>query len=1225
MRIDTISITNLNSLGGSWKIDLNAPEYAAGGLFAICGPTGSGKTTILDAVCLALYGKTPRIDSFTSENEVMTKGKGYSAAEVEFTAGGIRYKAHWAQRRARKRADGAVQDAKPELSQWDATSKTWKILATKKTAFAREIDRVTGLQYDQFTRSMMLTQGEFAAFLKTNADERSKALEKITGTEIYSAISIAVHQKHRELDEALKLKKVGYGQIEVLSDEERHSLDEEIAAVQAQRQTLSDEQRRLETLARALSSKKLLEGQIADVDAKIKENTLQLQEIEAAKPAIEAADRASSLLPSHERLRLLSEQIPATKAALKLADEDIVRLLAVSEECVCAVKASDEALLAEQKKLDTLEALLKQVRPLDGEILQTTKRAKESTTALKNASQKLTAARGQHQADAGSAETLRSDLKALDGEIAAHAVDDGLEKDLPEIRAAAAAVETSTQLCKKTQAERSKCEKALTKARRLETQATDDKNKAQALWDGAQTALNQAQQAYTAALKESTLEAWTNAQIENVRTIEILNKMGSLLRQINRFDLAISENTAKKTAIEKLIISHSRSIDESEKLLQSLADQLRLIEEKDALKTRIERLADERTLLEEGKACPLCGSTCHPWQKDVPQLPETLQEKQSVTEQKTACEKGLQTLRTTLAEARSDLRHVTLLIDRDKENREQARSELFKHSHTLAMGELECTPEHVQLHLQQAHETKGQLEETLRGIARAQTALEESRSQFETQCNALAKVEETLKNHTIERARLDALYAEKSSTLAQQQTTCDEAQNRLTAALTPYAALVPERVAPDRAVTLLAERHEAQRNRRDRRQSMTTHLTALEASLAKSSENLTVLEGLYNISLKENQGIDRTLSDLKARRTALFGENNADVCETAQKTALTQTAAAKTAAETAYIKADRELAAARASRLERQTQLTDLETKTHASREGFLRALTELGFADEAQWTASLMAPDLLEAKKREAQAAAERREQLMGQLTDLNRALAACSTQIPEDTDESGVAQARATLESTLQELDQSFGRLHQTREDDDKHRENRARAMAEIGEQQKELDIWYTLNRLIGSHNGQQYRQFVQSLTFDHLLSYANEVLTQISDRYLLKSAPDEALSINVIDNYQAGQERTAANLSGGETFIVSLSLALALSRLAGRNVRVDSLFLDEGFGTLDEQALTKALDALSRLQTHGKRIGIISHVGDIAERVPTHITIEKHADGISTLSGPGVERLD
>ncbi|MGN1209297.1 MAG: SbcC/MukB-like Walker B domain-containing protein, partial [Duodenibacillus sp.] len=658
---------------------------------------------------------------------------------------------------------------------------------------------------------------------------------------------------------------------------------------------------------------------------------------------------------------------------------------------------------------------------------------------------------------------------------------------------------------------------------------------------------------------------------------------------------------------------------------QSLDDQLRLIEEKEALKTRIERLTDERALLEEGKACPLCGSVHHPWQKDAPQLPETLQQKQSVTEQKTACEAGLQTLRTALAESRSDLRHVTHLIARDKGSSVLARGELVKHAHTLNMDEQKCTPENVRLQLQQAYETKGLLAETLQGITRAQTALEESRYRLETQRNSLARVEETLQNHTIERARLDALYAEKTSTLAQQQKTLDEARECLTAALTAYAALVPEGVAPDRAVTLLAERQEAQRNRRDRRQSMTTHQAALEASLAKSSENLTVLEGLYNVALKENQDIDKTLGDIKARLIALFGQNDADACEAAQKAALAQAAAAKKAADDAHSKVDRELTAARASRLERQMQLTEIENKTQACRQAFLRTLTELGFADEAQWTASVMAPDLLETKKREAQAAAERREQLLGQLADLNRALAACAAEIPEGTEETGVSEARVSLDATLRELDQTFGRLHQTREDDDKHRENRARAMAEIGEQQKELDVWDTLNRLIGSHNGQQYRRFVQSLTFDHLLVYANDVLSQISDRYLLKSASDEALSINVIDNYQAGQERTSANLSGGETFIVSLSLALALSRLAGRNVRVDSLFLDEGFGTLDEQALTKALDALSRLQTHGKRIGIISHVGDIAERVPTHITIEKHADGISTLSGPGVERLD
>src|SRR5690606_26579641 len=135
--------------------------------------------------------------------------------------------------------------------------------------------------------------------------------------------------------------------------------------------------------------------------------------------------------------------------------------------------------------------------------------------------------------------------------------------------------------------------------------------------------------------------------------------------------------------------------------------------------------------------------------------------------------------------------------------------------------------------------------------------------------------------------------------------------------------------------------------------------------------------------------------------------------------------------------------------------------------------------------------------------------------------------------------------------------------------------------------------LHDLIGSADGKKYRNFAQGLTFEHMVSHANRQLRKMTDRYLLIPDEEHPLELNVIDNYQAGEIRSTKNLSGGESFIVSLTLALGLSKMASRKVRVDSLFLDEGFGTLDEETLETALDNLAGLQQDGKLIGIISHV--------------------------------
>lgn len=162
------------------------------------------------------------------------------------------------------------------------------------------------------------------------------------------------------------------------------------------------------------------------------------------------------------------------------------------------------------------------------------------------------------------------------------------------------------------------------------------------------------------------------------------------------------------------------------------------------------------------------------------------------------------------------------------------------------------------------------------------------------------------------------------------------------------------------------------------------------------------------------------------------------------------------------------------------------------------------------------------------------------------------------------------------------------------------------------------------IGSADGKKYRNFAQGLTFELMVSHANRQLEKMTDRYLLIRDEKQPLELNVVDSYQAGEIRSTKNLSGGESFIVSLTLALGLSKMANQKVWVDSLFLDEGFGTLDEEALETALETLSGLQQDGKLIGIISHVSALKERISTQINITPVSGGRSSLSGPGCTKM-
>ena len=178
-------------------------------------------------------------------------------------------------------------------------------------------------------------------------------------------------------------------------------------------------------------------------------------------------------------------------------------------------------------------------------------------------------------------------------------------------------------------------------------------------------------------------------------------------------------------------------------------------------------------------------------------------------------------------------------------------------------------------------------------------------------------------------------------------------------------------------------------------------------------------------------------------------------------------------------------------------------------------------------------------------------------------------------------------------------------------------------IEAQEREYQGWLQLHTLIGSADGKKFRNFAQGLTFETVVQYANRTLRAMSDRYLLIRDTVQPLELNVIDNYQAGEIRSTKNLSGGESFLVSLALALGLSQMTSKKVRVDSLFLDEGFGTLDEEALDVALGTLASLQRDGRLIGIISHVAALRDCIGTQILVTPHARGCSRISGPGCQK--
>ncbi|MDB5233750.1 MAG: hypothetical protein JWR44_743, partial [Hymenobacter sp.] len=410
MKILRVRFFNLNSLRGEHEVDFGNSPLSDAGLFAITGPTGAGKTTILDAITLALYGQVPRHDGSGPE-AVMSHGTGESWAEVEFQASGKIYRAKWGQHRGRRRPENPLQDSKMELSEqvFVDGAETWPFLETYKSRVPAKVAELSGLEYRQFLRSVLLAQGEFTKFLKSTAGERAQLLEKLTDTRKYSDISKAAYERAKQETQRVETLRAGLAGVVLLSADEVAELESDVQELTghvlkatAEQQRLTEAQawrRRLEELA----------GQQQRGQSRLHQLTA---EAETLTPVRQRVARHEQALPfqtpwallrqadeQHQKLGVetekLRQQLPQLQAALATA-QTARTAAAEARDAAAATRREQEPRLREAELLDAkVQAATGQLNKDKQEYDEKNERCKQLKTATEAATSRLRTLRQQ--------------------------------------------------------------------------------------------------------------------------------------------------------------------------------------------------------------------------------------------------------------------------------------------------------------------------------------------------------------------------------------------------------------------------------------------------------------------------------------------------------------------------------------------------------------------------------------------------------------------------------------------------------------------------------------------------------------------------------------------------------------------------------------------------------------------------------------------------------------
>lgn len=1143
MKILRLHFKNINSLQGENQLDFNQAPLVNAGVFAITGPNGSGKSSILDVITLALYGETFKFDRPSAH--VMTRHSTECFAVCEFQINHQQYRCRWQAQRADENA--AAPPIAMTLTQLGDHE---TVLATDPAQVRALVTEIIGLNFRNFTRSTLLAQGDFAAFLNALDSERLDILEKMVSTDIYAEYQQDIIQKAASERSHLDTLQADLVAIPLLDSaaQETHELDladfkAQIADFQQALQALTQQMSSLQRLAVIDEQHQQLLAQQQNLQQQLQQIDGDLQRIEVSHAAINLQDEAeliieqqavlendqTTLMHYREELMLLQAQLdglgeqalnPELIVDLSVGEQmQVIADLSFQTEHLQAENNAEAALINKLEiQLQEKESEIQQIKAWLDEHPQEVSLVDEfpDLGQLKKLAIQINELKQKQKLSSKTTKQSRLELQNNQAEV------QSLSKQVPELQKTLKAHEAEVEL--------------LLKGHQLEY------------------------------LEELHLEQ--QGRVKDYQELIALAEMQRRLKDGLFVRLGLVK-PAQDLNIDKI----THQLDELNSRLLTEENIKKTLEQAVFNETLLKKMQADRQHLVDNEPCPLCGALKHPFSHHPP---SAMDSKQALIDQTARVQvmnaniaKWQQQLKTAQKQAESKK------LKADRLTRIQSEWAALCNRLNIASNSLSIDHPAPIKRLLQAQVTElKDMAGVIKAAKQAKQKIAKLTAQIQAQSATLNNLQGILQAQG-NTGNSDPQVDNEALNQALQQAILDERQlaKKVAAQLEQLGEKMPTKSkAEDALFNRLNQRRQTYQTYLLRDKKLLEEIDSLQQKIALSRSNIeTQTQRLQN-------------SSTKLRREQMSGLHLAVI----EKQKLIN---------------------------EKELKVAQLKTQQQSQQHALQAQAAQYGIQNYNELRRVLaLLPQQAALKQQQQQLEAERQQLILNE-----QALLAQKQAIPVSTNSSSALEAcEVEQQCLLEKIDIAQMEIQHLEAvlSEQQHRQAKVVAiMDEIAQQQVRFEQANAELQQLNADQGHAFRRKVQRNAADKLLSRTNQILEKISGRFYIRQGDNEqGFALEVEDTFQNNTRRLPKTLSGGESFVVSLALALGLSELASNGQAIESLFLDEGFGNLDAEALYTVVSTLENLQTQGKKVGVISHVEGVRKRIKTQIEMIKKPDGLS-----------